>query len=223
VQREQDLPPVRFDETQAAARLGAHIGQLDAALVGYVGRDTNAIFVPELVFVGGDELFRLVMHDQYPRLRAGGVTATLPWQEELLLRFESVYFNSPDRNRDDFLHTVVGIEYGFADWRLFVNYLHDDQTIAAHEAVTDKGERRFFRSFLFGDVRYDGGGNLRASLRGGYDLTKQFLILQPEIAYRVWRQVDVVLVADIIEADPFSYFYDVRQEDRLGVRFEYHF
>src|SRR5262249_27251004 len=152
----QDSPPVRLNETQAGARVGTHLGALEASVIGYVGRDSAAVFVGQLVFAGfvnGAPQFREEIIDRYPRLRAGGVTASYPLGDRLLLRVESVYYNSPDRDRDDFLHSVAGIEYALDDWRLVVNYMHDDQTVAAPEEVTDKGERRFFQSFLFGEAR----------------------------------------------------------------------
>ena len=106
----QDLPPVRLDETQAGARVGAHIGQLEASLIGYVGRDTEANFVPgPLIFLGivnGAPRFLAQIINQYPRMRASGVTASYPLGDRLLLRTEVVYYNSPDPNRDDFVHTA---------------------------------------------------------------------------------------------------------------------
>jgi hypothetical protein len=221
IEQRQELPPVRFDETQAGARLGFRSGQLNGSVIGYVGRDSEAIFVPRLIFVGGEEVFRLQIIDRYPRLRAGGVTASYPLGAATLARLESVYYNSPDRDRDDFLHTAVGMEYGRRNWRLLLNYLRDDQTARAPEQVTDEGERRFFQSFVFGEVRYEGGGRLLGRVRGGYDLTGEFLILQPEISYRVWRGLTVALAGDLIDANRPSYFERVQHEDRLGTWFEY--
>jgi len=126
----QDLPPVRLNETQAGARLGTHVGALEASLVGYVGRDTEAIFLPgPLIFIGivnGVPRFKAQIIDTYPRIRTGGATASYPVGDRLLLRAEAVYYNSPDRDRDDFLQSVVGAEYALDDWRIVVNYLRDD-------------------------------------------------------------------------------------------------
>jgi hypothetical protein len=223
VEQRQDLPPVRFNETQAGARLGAHLGMLDASIVGYVGRDTSAIFVPNLIFVGGEEIFKLQIIDRYPHMRAGGVTAAYSAIEGLLLRVESVYYNSQDRDRDDFVHTAAGIEYAIENWRLVLNYMREDLTFSAPEEVTDKGERQFFQSFIFGELRYDPGGRLRAKARAGYDLSKQFVLAEPEVSYRVWRDLRVALFSDLIGAGRFSYFDRIRHEDRLGTRLEYHF
>jgi hypothetical protein len=230
---DQDLPPVTVDETQAGARIGTRIGPLETSLVGYVGRDTMAIFVPRIVFrgfVNGVPVFESHIIDTFPRIRAGGVTATYPLGDQLLLRVESVYYNSPDRNRDDFLHSVAGLEYALDHWRIVLNYLRDDQTIAAPEEVASKGERRFFQSFLFGEVRYDAGGRLRCQLRGGYDVTGEFLLLQPELSLRLWRRLRVALLAEIVDADrssyehnKISYFDSIRHEDRVGTRLSYDF
>jgi len=232
--RPQDLPPVRLNETQAGARVGAHLGAVETSLVGYVGRDTEAIFVPgPLVFLGivnGVPKFKAQIIDTYPRMRAGGVTASYPLGDRLLLRAEAVYYNSPDRNRDDFLHSVAGAEYALDDWRIVINYLRDDQTVAAPEEVTNKGERRFFQSFIFGEVRYDAGGRLRGQLRGGYDATGEFLLVEPEVSYRLWQTLRVALLGEIIDAsrssyenNKLSYFNSIRHEDRLGTRIEYDF
>lgn len=229
---DQDLPPVRLDETQAGARVGMRLGPLEASLVGYVGRDTTAIFVPHLIFLGFRHKPMYAEHlvDRYPRMRAGGVTASYPLAERWMLRVESVYYDSPDRDRDDFLHSVAGVEYALDDWRLVVNYLHDDQTVNAAEEVANKGERRFFPSFLFGEVRYDAGGQLRGQLRGGYDVTGEFLLVQPEVSYRLWRTLRVALLGEVIHANrsayehnKVSYFNAIRHEDRLGTRIEYDF
>jgi hypothetical protein len=163
-------------------------------------------------------------------MRAGGVTTSYPLGDRLLLRAESVYYNSPDRDRDDFLHSVAGMEYALDDWRIVVNYLRDDQTVNAPEEVTTKGERRFFQSFVFGEVRYDAGGRLRGRLRGGYDVNGEFLLLQPEVSYRLWQTLRVALLGEVIDADrssyvhnKLSYFDSIRHEDRLGTRIEYGF
>jgi hypothetical protein len=229
---DQDLPPVRLDETQAGARVGTRFGALEASLVGYVGRDTEAIFVPHLIFLGFRHKPMYAEHlvDRYPRMRAGGVTASYPLGDRWMLRVESVYYNSPDPDRDDFLHSVAGVEYALDDWRMVLNYLHDDQTVNAAEEVANTGERRFFPSFIFGEVRYDAGGQLRGQLRGGYDVTGEFLLVQPEVSYRLWRTVRVALLAEVIHANrsayehnKVSYFNAIRHEDRLGTRIEYDF
>ncbi|HUI24785.1 MAG TPA: hypothetical protein VL403_01775, partial [Candidatus Kryptonia bacterium] len=232
--RPQDLPPVRFDETQAGARVGAHLGRLEATVVGYVGRDTEAVFVPgPLVLVGfknGRPQFKAQIIDRYPQLRAGGVTASYPFGDRVIVRVESVYYNSPERVRDDFLHSVGGVEYALDDWRVVVSYLRDDQTIAAPEEVTNKGERRFFQSFIFGEIRYDAGGRWRGRVRGGYDATGDFSLLQSELSYRVWRTLWVSLLGEQVDAgkhsyenNKISYFDTISHEDRLGTRFEYDF
>lgn len=230
----QNLPPVRLNETQAAARIGGRIGSLEASIVGYVGRDTAAVFVPgPLIFVGivnGVPRYKAQIIDTFSRLRTGGVTASYPLGDRMLARLESVYYNSPDRDHDDFLHTAVGLEYVLDDWRLLVNYLRDDQTIAAPEEVANKGERRFFQSFFFGELRYDPGRQFRAQLRGGYDVNGEFFLLQPEVSYRVWRGLRVTLLAEIIGANrasyshnKISYFNSIKHEDRVATRIEYDF
>lgn len=235
----QDLPPVRLNETQAGARVGTQLGALEASVVGYVGRDTEAIFLPgRLIFVGimhGVPQFKAQIIDTYPRIRTGGVTASYPVGDRLLLRAEAVYYNSPDRDRDDVLQSVVGAEYALDDWRVVVNYLRDDQTVAApfdisNGKVTNKGERRFFESFLFGEIRYDAGGRLRGQLRGGYDATGEFFLLEPEVSYRLWKTLRVALLGEVIDTDRstyennrISYFNAIRHEDRLGTRIEYDF
>jgi hypothetical protein len=228
-----DVPPVRFNETQAGARVGTHWGPLEASVVGYVGRDTAAIFVPgEIIIerVNGRLKFTPQIIDRSPRMRAGGVTASYPFAEQWMLRIESVYYNSPERDRDDFLHSVAGIEYALDDLRFVVSYLHDDQTVNAAEDVTNKGERRFFQSFMFGEVRYDPGGRIRGQFRAGYDATGEFLLVQPEVSYRLWRTLRVALLGEIIHANrsayehnKVSYFNAIRHEDRLGTRIEYDF
>ncbi|MBI4515376.1 MAG: hypothetical protein HY699_06120 [Deltaproteobacteria bacterium] len=229
----QDLPPVQFDETQAGARVGARFGQLEATVIGYAGRDNAATLVPGpiiSVIVDGRRVYKAQIISHYPRLRAGGVTASYPLGDRLLLRVESVYYNSPDRGRDDFLHSVAGLEYALDDWRFVLSYLRDDQTIAAPEQVTSKGERRFFQSFIFGEGRYDAGGRLRGQLRGGYDVDGEFVLLQPEISYRLWRTLRLALAAEVIHANrsayghnKLSYFDSIRHEDRLGTRLAYDF
>lgn len=230
----QDQPPVQPDETQAGARIGTRFGQLEATLVGYVGRDPEAVFVPgPLIFIGivnGRPQFKLQIIDRYARLRAGGVTGSYPLGDRLLFRTEVVYYNSPDRFRDDFLHTVGGAEYALDDWRVVLSYFRDDQTARAPEEVSNKGERRFFQSFIFGEVRYDAGGSLHGRLRGGYDINGEFVLLQPEISYRLWQTVWVSLFGEVIDAskssytdNKISYFETITHEDRLGTRLEYDF
>jgi hypothetical protein len=229
----QDLPPVRLDETQAGARIATHWGGLEASVVGYVGRDTAAQFVPGpmiITVVNGRLKYTPQIIDDFPRLRAGGVTASYPLGDRWLVRVESVYYNSPDRNRDDFLHSVAGIECDLDDWRIVGSYFRDDQTVDAPEAVTNKGERRFFQSFIFGEVRYDAGRRLRGHLRAGYDANGKFLLIQPEISYRLWRTLWVALFSENIQANrsfyvhnKTSYFDAIRHEDRLGTRLEYDF
>jgi len=229
----QDLPPVRFNETQAGARVGTHWGGLEASVIGYVGRDTEAEFVPGRIIitvVNGRFKYTPQIIDHFPRLRAGGITASYPLGERSLLRVESVYYNSPEHDRDDFLHSVAGMEYALDDWRIVANYFRDDQTVNATEAVTNKGERRFFQSFIFGEVRYDAGRRLRGHLRAGYDANGEFLIIQPEISYRLWRTLWVALLGENIQAsrssythNKTSYFDAIRHEDRLGTRIEYDF
>lgn len=230
----QILPPVRLDETQAGARVGTHFGSLEASIVGYVGRDPEAIFVPgPLIFVGivnGKPKFKAQILDEYAQLRAGGVTGSYPIGDRWLIRTEAVYYNSPDPTYDDFLHSVAGVEYALDDWRIVVNYLRDDQIVNAPEEVTNKGERRFFESFIFGEVRYDAGGRWRGRLRGGYDATGEFSLIEPELSYRVWQTLRVTLLGEVIDAsrssyehNKISYFNSISHEDRLGTRIEYDF
>ena len=230
----QDLPPVQLDETQAAARVGTRIGSLDLCLLGYVGRDTEAIFVPgPLILTGivnGSPQFKAQIIDTFSRLRTGGLNASYPVGDRLLLRTEAVYYNSPDRDHDDFIHTAAGLEYALDDWRLVLNYLRDDTTVDAPEEVTNKGERRFFQSFVFGETRYDAGGRLRGHIRGGYDINGEFALVEPELSYRVWRRLRVALFSNVIGVgrasytnNKASYFNTIKHEDRLGTRLEYDF
>ncbi len=230
----QDQTPVRLDETQAGARLVTHLGQLEASLIGYVGRDTEAMFVPgPLIFLGivnGQPQFLAQIIDENPQMRSAALTASHPVGDRLMLRTEVVYFNSPDPNRDDFVHTLFGAEYALDDWRIVLSYMRDDQTARAPEEVTNKGERRFFQSFIFGEVRYDAGGPFQARLRGGYDANGEFSLIQPEISYRLWRTLTVALGAEVIGGgqssytdNKVSYFNSIRHEDRLGTRMEYGF
>lgn len=229
----QDLPPVRLNETQAGTRLGTHLGALEASVVGYIGRDTSAVFVPGpfIVSVVGRRLhYTAQIFDHFPRVRTGGVTASYPLGERVLLRIESVYYNSPERDRDDFLHSVAGIEYALDDWRFVLSYFREDQTVGATEEITSPGERHFFHSFIFGEARYDPGGRLRARLRGGYDTNGEFVLLQPEVSYRLWRTLSAALVGEVITANrsgyahnKISYFDRIRLDDRIGTRLEYDF
>lgn len=217
-----DVPPTRFDETQFGARLGAIIGALDVAVLGYVGRDASPTFVPTLEFVGGVDRFELTITDVYPKLRAGGLTASHPVGESLLLRVEAMYFSSPEAIRGNFVHAVAGAEYGWGDWRVVVNYLRDETTKRATEEVTDAGQRRFFRSFLFGELRYDGHARVQPRLRGGYDFTGRFVLVQPEISARAWRSLYLVLSANVVDGSRFNYFERIRNEDRIGLRAEWY-
>ncbi|MBI1815363.1 MAG: hypothetical protein HYR72_10325 [Deltaproteobacteria bacterium] len=229
----QNQPPVRLNETQAGARVGTHIGSLEASLIGYVGRDTEAIFVPGPLIViieNGVPTFKAQIIDTFPTMRAGGVSASYPWGDRLLFRREAVYFNSPDPNRDDFLHNAWGVEYALDDWRFVLNYLRDDQIIAAREEVTNKGERRFFQSFISGEARYDAGGRFRGRLRGGYDANGEFALMEPEVSYRLWQTLWVTLLGQVTGVgkasytnNKDSYFTSIRHEDRLGTRIEYDF
>ncbi len=243
----QDLPPVRLNETQAGARAGTHWGALEASVVGYVGRDPEAVFLPGraiVKFVNGRLKVTPVIIDHFAQLRAGGMTASYPFAERWLLRTESVYYNSPERDRGDFLHSVAGVECALDDvrvklagldfpldgWRVVVSYFRDDQTVSATEPVTNNGERRFFESFIFGEIRYDPGGRVRGQLRGGYDITGEFSLLQPELSYRLWRSLWLTLSGENIQAtrthyehNKTSYFDGIRHEDRIGTRLEYQF
>lgn len=223
VVRAIDVPPIRFEETQVGLRLGVLLGSLDVAAIGYVGRDASPTFVPKVEFVGGIDRFQLTITDVYPKLRAGGLTASHPVGEAVLLRSEAMYFSSPDAVRDDFLHVVVGGEYGWGDWRLVANYMRDEITRRASEPVTDRGQRRFFRNFLFGEIRYDGFARVQPRLRGGYDFLGKFLVVRPEVSVRAWRSLFLVLSADVIDGRRFGYFERVRNEDRVGLRAEWHF
>src|SRR5262249_30274857 len=94
----QEQPPVRLNETQAGARAGTHLGAVEMSVVGYVGRDTRAVFVPgSLIFLGisnGVPEFKAQIIDRFPQIRTGGVTLSFPLGERLLLRTEAVYYNS---------------------------------------------------------------------------------------------------------------------------------
>lgn len=223
VVRATDVPPIRFEETQVGLRLGALWGALDVAAVGYIGRDASPTFVPKVEFVGGIDRFQLTITDVYPKLRAGGLTASHPVGEAVLLRSEAMYFSSPDAVRDDFLQVVIGGEYGWGDWRFVANYMRDEIMSRASEPVTDRGQRRFFRNFLFGELRYDGFARIHPRLRGGYDFLGKFLVVRPEVSVRAWRSLFLALSADVIDGRRFGYFERVRNEDRVGLRAEWHF
>jgi len=221
--RKQEDPPVQFEETQVAARVGTQVGGLDVSAFGYIGRDWAAVFQSELVFVGGSERFQAEVTTLYPNLRAGGISASYPLGESVLVRTEIVYFGSPDAFRENFLLGAIGLEYTWNDWRLNVSYLRNDQVDAAQVEVTEKGERQFFQSFLSGEWRYDAGGRLNLQLRGGYDFTEEIYLLQPEISYRIWGDLRAALTAEIIDGKRFGYFHRIRHEDRIGTRLRYHF
>ena len=214
--------PVRMEETQVGVRVGGQLGALDAALIGYLGRDMFPLFTlaPGAVC----PLQGVVARN--PRTRAAGATASYPLGESILLRSEVVYHASPDAERDDFFQYVpLGIEYTRDDWRIVLNYLRYDRTHRAAGAVS-QGERRFYPSFLFGEASWDAGGRLRARLRAGYDFQDAFVLVEPELSYRVWRELRVGLVAHLIHdhaARGFDYFDLIRNEDRIGMRMQYFF
>jgi len=221
----QDLPPVRVEETQAAIRLGFEVEQLEVDVFAYVGRDFSAVFIPEVVFVGGEDRLDVRIIDRYPRIRVGGMNATYPLSESLLARLETVYFSSPEDYQDNFIHVVIGGEYSFRDFRLVVNYLREEITKRSDIEITDKGERRFFRSLIFGEVLYDAGGRLRARFQAGYDTRGEFTILQPEISYRLWRELRAGLSGVVIDSKRGTdrYFDRIRHEDRFGADLTYSF
>lgn len=220
VVREIDVPPVRFEETQVGMRLGWFGAGLDAALVGYIGRDSMPAFVPTIEFVGGVDRFQVTVTDKYPVLRSGGLVASYALMDAILLRYEGLYLASPEVYRDNFVHNIVGAELTRGDWRLVLNYMRDDTTSEAREETTDDGERRFFQSFVFGEVRYDGFSRVKVRLRGGYDIEERFLLLQPEITTRIRDAVQFVVAADIVDGREFGYFERIRHEDRVGIRLE---
>ena len=219
VDKVQDLPSAHADETQAAMRLGFSIDLLEVGLIGYIGRDTSAVFIPELTFVGGEDRFELSIIDRYPRIRAGGFNVSYPLLDTLLARTEVMYFTSPEEYQDDFVHIAIGGEYSIGDVRFVLNYLREEITKNAANEVTDKGQRRFFRSFIFGVLSYDAGDRLRLRMRGGYDERGDFMILRPEVSYRVWRDIRVRLSGDVIDSkrDTDRYFDRIRHEDRWGI------
>lgn len=218
--QEQDVPPVQLDETQAGIRIGTRVGALDVALLGYVGRDMFPLFTLDPTAPLDD----LVVTARNPHTRAGGFTMSLPLGESWLLRSEVLYYSSPDRDRDQFFQYVpLGVEYTLGDLRVVLNYLRFDRTSRGRGAVS-QGERRFYPSFLFGETIWDAGGPLRARLRGGYDFQEGFALIEPEVSYRIWRELRIGFVAAVILAqasDGFDYFDQIRHEDRLGLRVQY--
>ncbi len=225
VEKTRDQPPVRVEETQAALRFGFELEQLELAFFGYVGRDYSAVFIPELTFVGGEDRFELSIIDRYPQIRVGGFNATYPLLDSFLARIETVYYASPEDYQDNFIHVVVGGEYSWGDFRLVLNYLREEITARSSVEVTDKGERRFFRSFIFGEFLYDAGDRLRFRVQGGYDTRGNFTLLQPEISYRVWRSLRLGLSGDVIDSERGTdrYFDRIRHEDRAGANVQYSF
>jgi hypothetical protein len=218
----QDLPPVQLDETQVGVRVRAQVEEWESAILFYAGRSTEAIFVPELIFVGGDEVFRVEIVDRYPHLYAPGVQLSRPIGEDVVWRFELVYYHSPDPDQDDFIHTTSGAEYVVSDWRFGLNYFRDDTTARAPEEVTNEGALRFFRSFLSGAVRYDPGW-WRFTVQAGHDFTEEFSLVQPSISAEVYRNLRLTLEGDVITASRPSYFDSIRHDDRIGAKLEYFF
>jgi hypothetical protein len=219
-----DLPAVRLDETQGGLRLGGRWGDLEASMFGYIGRDYLPLFVPQLVYLGFGN-FRLDFHSRYPNLRAGGTNASYPLGERLLLRTEVVFLGSPDQNRDNFFDSLVGGEYTLEDWRFVLGYFRQDLTArAAPGQVTSQGQRAFFQSFISGEVRYEAGGRWRGQVRGGYDLRDEFALVEPEVSYLVWQPLRVAVTGNYIGAQQKdTYFYKIRNEDRVGLRLQYQF
>jgi hypothetical protein len=223
VLRRKDMPPVTFRETQAGLRLGARVQGVDVNLIGYVGRDWAAVFIPNVIFVGGPDRFKLEIIDRYARLRAGGFNVSAALGESLLLRTEMIYYSTPEEYRDEFFHTVFGIEYTRSDWRMNVAYMREDRTAKATQEVTDKGERRFFRNFLYGSINYDAGARLEGELGVSYDVTRRFLLTTWDVSYRVWRNLRAGIVGELITAWEDTYFDRIRHEDRIGTRLTYSF
>lgn len=217
----QDVPPVAFDETQAGLRLATRLDALELAVLGYVGRDMLPFFTLALPTTA-DGAPRATAH--YARTRVGGATASYPLGEAWLLRSELVYFASPDPRRDEFFQYVpLGVEYTRGDLRFVVNYLRFDRTSRGTGAVS-QGERRFYPSFLFGEASWDDGGRLRVRFRAGYDVQEDFAVVEPEVSYRVWRELRVTLGGAAIFAAhhaSFDYFDQIRHEDRLALRLQY--
>ncbi len=212
----QHLDPVQVDETQAGLRLGGRLGDLDASMFGYVGRDPLPLFVLNFE--------RLTVESRSPRMHAGGMNASYPLHERLLLRFETVYFGSPDPTRGDFLDTLGGAEWAFGDWRVVVGYLRQDRTGRPDVSVLSQGERVFFQSFVSGEVRWDAGDRFEAHVRGGYDTRGEFVLLEPEVSYRLWRGLRAAVSGLLVASGrDNTYFQRIRHEDRLGMRMEYQF
>lgn len=212
----QHLPPVQVDETQAGLRVGGRLGDLEVSAFGYVGRDFLPLFVLNFE--------RLIVESRAARLRAGGMNASYPLGERLLVRTEVVYLTSPDRNRGDFLDSLIGGEYTLGDWRMVLGYLRQDLTDRAQDGVLSQGERVFFQSFVSGEVRWDDGGKWQAHVRGGYDTRGDFALIEPEVSYRLWQPLRVALTGNYIVAGrENTYFHRIQHEDRLGFRVEYAF
>jgi len=220
VQQSQSVPPVRVDETQAGLRVGGRFGQLEAALLAYVGRDAAPIFVPNVIFLDFGQL-AVELVAEYPRLASGGTTMTMPILERGMMRFESVYLGSTQRNRADFLQTVGSFEYTYREARATLGYFRSDVVVGAAEEITSQGSRTFFQSFLFGQMAYDTGRKLKLELSGGYDTDEGFYLLAPSVSLRLWSQVKLTLGAQVIGAQRLSYFQRVRHEDRIGTALEY--
>lgn len=212
----QHVPPVQLDETQAGLRIGGRAGDLEASAFGYVGRDSLPLFVLNFE--------RLIVESRAPLLRAGGMTVSYPLGERLLLRAEVVFLGSPDRNRGDFLDSLMGGEYTFGDWRVVLGYLRQDLTDPADDAVLSQGERVFFQSFVSGEVRWDPGGRWQAHVRGGYDTRGDFALVEPEVSFRPWQPLRIAVGGNLVVAGrENTYFHRIQHEDRLGLRFEYQF
>ena len=87
---------MRLDETQAGARIGTRLGPVEANLIGYVGRDTEAIFVPgPLIFLGienGAPKFLAQIISENPQMRAAGnpQTVTFAGRQGLQVRLRNV-------------------------------------------------------------------------------------------------------------------------------------
>jgi len=224
VTQTQDMPPVQFEETQTALRVQGHLQEWEGALIQYTGRVTDAIFVPQLIFVGGEQQFRLEMVHRYPHLYAWGAQLSRPLGDSFIWRNEAVYYHSPDQDEDDFVHWVTGLEYSYEVWRVVLNYFREDVTAEAPIPVTSKGALRFFRSFLFGEVRYDPGSRWRVTLRGGHDFTELFTLIQPEVSFEIYPDLRIALGGDYIDASkPSSYFYSIRHDSRISARIQYFF
>jgi hypothetical protein len=211
----QSVPPVQLEETQAGLRIGGKLGDLDASLFGYVGRELLPLYVLNFE--------RLTVESRSPRIRVGGGNATLPVGERALVRLEAVYFQSPDRSRGDYLDSLVGGEYALGDWRIVLGYLRQDRTAKPEASVLSQGERVFFQSFVSGEVRWE-RGPWEAHLRGGYDFRGEFTLVEPEVSFRPWQPLRAVLGgALILSGRDNTYFDRIRHEDRLGLRLEYQF